>query len=391
MYRPNAKGKKQCEAEDKLQGTTTFHDQDIDEMQSEPHSSDEWLWHGYLAPRQVTLLTAMWKTGKTTLIAGLLAKLKTGGEFCGQRVRAGRALVVSEEERKLWLARARKLDLTPHVRFLCKPFTGRPTVREWEALLDHMVAMHQLEPLDLVVIDTLTSFTPYRGENHAANVIDFLTSLRRLTELGISVLLKHHPRKNEAAVGCIARGTGALAASIDIILEMYLLCRFEDRDRRRIILGLSRHEETPDRLIVELNAERHEYVKSAEQMIDEFVGGWPVLRVVLEDATQKLTRLAILKEWPDDFPKPPASSLWRWLDRAVNDGLVERDGLGRKKQPFRYWLPGAIDKWIDRGLYLEDLPDIDPPPRDAKETAKKLAEAGRMLFGKGKGKKERLK
>ena len=270
---------------------------------------------------------------------------------------------------------------------MCKPFAGRPTVAEWNALLDHIVAMHQLEALDLVVIDTLTSFTPYRGENQPANMIDFLTSLRRLTELGISVLLKHHPRKNEAAIGSNARGTGALGASIDIIMEMFRIGQFGDGERRRLLFGLSHHEETPIRVVVELDAERGEYVRSADQIEDEFVGGWPVLRVVLEDALQKLTRASILKQWPDDFPRPHASALWRWLDRAVNDGLVMRDGLGRKTKPFRYWLPGAEDRWMERGFYLEDLPDIDPPPRNTKETAEQLTEAGRKLYQRGKGKK----
>jgi AAA domain len=378
--------RKTQEKKDPAQLALSFFDRGIDEMQARRRGSDDWLWHGLLAPRQITLLTAMWKTGKTTFIAGLLAKLKAGGDYCGLNVRPGRALVVSEEEEKLWLGRAQKLDLIPQVRFICKPFTGRPTVDEWQALLAHIEALHQLEPLDLVIIDTLTSFTPYRGENSPANALDFLLSLRRVTELGISVLLKHHPRKNESAVGTNARGTGALAASIDIILEMYRVGHAGDGERRRLVFGLSRHEETPSRMVVELNA-NHEYVLASESIGDLFSGGWPVLRVVLEDATHKLTRKEILKQWPDDFPRPDPISTWQWLDRAVNEGRVLCDGLGRKTHPFRYWLPGAEKRWDDRDIFLEDRPDIDPPPRDAKETAKKLVESQRLFFKPGDGRK----
>jgi hypothetical protein len=386
MYEPKRRPAK-AKIDERPEAPIAFIDRSIEELATARPQTEGWLWHGYLAPRQITLLTAMWKTGKTTFISGLLAKLKAGGEYCGQQVRAGRALIVSEEESVHWLNRSRKLDLSPHVRFLCKPFDGRPTVARWDALLDHIVAMHELKSLDLVVIDTLTSFTPYRAESHAANVMDFLTSLRRLTELGLSVLLKHHPRKHEAEIGSIARGSGALGASIDIIVEMYRIGFFGDGDRRRLIYGLSRHEETPIRMAVELDVDRGEYVRSADQIEDEFLGGWPVLHVVLEDALQKLTRISILKEWPIDFPKPHPGALWRWLDRAVDDGLVLRDGLGRKNHPFRYWLPGAEDRWIERGFYREDLPDLDPPPGDAKETAEKLAEAGRVLYRRGKGRK----
>ena len=37
-----------------------------------------WLWRGYLAPGNVTLLTSQWKAGKTTLMATLLARMGAG-------------------------------------------------------------------------------------------------------------------------------------------------------------------------------------------------------------------------------------------------------------------------------------------------------------------------
>ena len=50
-----------------------------------------WLWEGYLMPGDVTLLTSLWKTGKTTLLAGLLQSLGTGTPFLGRATRPGRA------------------------------------------------------------------------------------------------------------------------------------------------------------------------------------------------------------------------------------------------------------------------------------------------------------
>src|SRR5829696_1933911 len=65
-----------------------------------------WLWRGYLAAGNLTLLTSQWKAGKTTLVATLLARLATGGTLAGLPVRAGRAVVVSEEAVDHWQARA---------------------------------------------------------------------------------------------------------------------------------------------------------------------------------------------------------------------------------------------------------------------------------------------
>src|ERR1700719_1097923 len=56
-----------------------------------------WLWHGYLGPGRVTLLTSQWKSGKTTLVSLLLARMQQGGQLAGLPVSAGKAFVISEE------------------------------------------------------------------------------------------------------------------------------------------------------------------------------------------------------------------------------------------------------------------------------------------------------
>ena len=40
-------------------------------------STVPWLWHGLVARGKVTLLTSVWKAGKTTLLTGLLRELGT--------------------------------------------------------------------------------------------------------------------------------------------------------------------------------------------------------------------------------------------------------------------------------------------------------------------------
>src|SRR5215468_2362925 len=72
-----------------------------------------WLWHGYLAPGNVTLLTSQWKSGKTTLVSVLLAKLAGGGTLGGLPVAAGKVAVVSEEGTAHWAERSRRLAFGP--------------------------------------------------------------------------------------------------------------------------------------------------------------------------------------------------------------------------------------------------------------------------------------
>src|SRR5262245_49468462 len=69
-----------------------------------------WLWHGYVAHGNVTLLTSQWKSGKTTLVSVLLVRRRAGGTLAGQRVARGKTVVVSEEGPVHWNTRRGKLN-----------------------------------------------------------------------------------------------------------------------------------------------------------------------------------------------------------------------------------------------------------------------------------------
>ena len=91
--------------------------------------------------------------------------------------------------------------------------------------------------------------------------------------------------------------------------------------------------------------------------------GWRAVFSALSEAHTKLTRQEILANWPPDYAKPDATTLWRWLSRAAAQGLVRHQGTGRPRDPFRCWLPEreelmrpeggsatALQAWNDRCL-----------------------------------------
>jgi hypothetical protein len=327
----------------------------LNELRLSVESRAGWLWQGYLAPSNVTLLTSLWKSGKTTLAAVLLARLKTGGLLAGLPLRPGRAAVVSEESAAHWAGRSRKLDFGDHVWWLCRPFRGRPGREEWQALMEYLAGLAQERRLDLVIIDPLASFLPGHSENNAATMLDALLPLQRLTALGLSVLVLHHPRKGETTPGQAARGSGALSGYVDILIEMDRLGRPADDDRRRRLTAFSRHEETPRRLVIELTADSVDYQSLGDFAPDPFEQGWEVLQGVLEDADQRLTRRQLLQHWPQDFPAPDDTTLWRWLDQALRDGRVLRDGTGRKNEPYRFCLPAKAEAWCADPIHPDNL------------------------------------
>src|SRR5438876_1660194 len=123
-------------------------------------------------------------------------------------------------------------------------------------------------------------------------------------------------RKHKAVliVGLLLLCSGtALHSEVDISIEMrHAGDNLESRARR--FFCLSRHADTPRHLLFELNADGSDYAVLSETDDEGFSEHWTVLRMVLEDAPQKLTRLDILDEWPADFAKPDPVTLWRWLE-----------------------------------------------------------------------------
>ncbi|MFL5338743.1 MAG: AAA family ATPase [Gemmataceae bacterium] len=324
-----------------------------------------WLWDGYLAAGKVTLLTSLWKMGKTTLLSVLLARMKAGGELAGRAVRAGGAVVVTEESPDYWVERGRRLALDPDLVFFCQPFRAKPTHAQWLALVERIEAHVAGAGINLVVIDPLATFLPGQDENGAGTMLAALLPLQALTHRGAAVLLLHHPRKQESEPGHAARGSGALAGHADILLELRSYPRAGEADRRRRLCGLSRFAQTPRQVVLELNAEGNDYACLGEVTDEAFEANWEVLLTVLAGADEKLSRGEILERWPVVEVRPNEATLWRWLERAVADGRVQRCGNGYRGRPFQYWLPEAEARWQQRCgdlKRLEPLEDIFPDP-----------------------------
>ncbi len=333
--------------------SSVFTPLSLTELLATMKARSHWLWHGYLAPGSVTLLTSVWKAGKTTLLALLLDRLRAGGVLGGSAVAPGKAIIVSEEDATLWERRSQRLNFGDHVGWLCRPFRAKPTPSEWRALIAAVAEQRREHGTDLFVIDPLASFLPGRDENTASSMLEALLPLQSLTALGMAVLLLHHPRKQSSAAGQTARGSGALSGHVDVIVEMQAVDDAPD-DRRRRLRGFSRFEETPRDRVIELNPEGTDYTALGDFEDDLFVRGWPVLRAVFAKARNKLTRREISSAWPQDHERPGDVTLWRWLERAVARGLVSRTGQGTRAEPFQYWLPEQEAIWRNDPIWVQE-------------------------------------
>jgi hypothetical protein len=303
-----------------------------------------WLWEGYVAAGMVSLLTSQWKSGKSTLISLLAARMDQGGELAGLPISKGRVAIISEEGPGIWDERASALDLGKHISYFCQPYKNKPTMEEWLELVNGMIELRESEGLDLVVIDTLATFLPGSNENTAGVIMNCLMPLKSLTSRGIGVLLVHHPRKGVYKPGQASRGSGALPGYVDILMEMGWAGSPDDAaDRRRWLRGFSRHQQTRRHVIVELSADGKDYLLRGTVEEERTAHCWEVVRWVLQGVNDRVTQREILENWVEDYIRPDPGTLVRTMKNAVADGRVRVQGTGFKNDPFRYWLPERED------------------------------------------------
>ena len=326
-------------------------------------SAIDWLWHGYLARGQITLLTSLWKTGKTTLIAGLLRRLETGGTFLGRPCQAARIVVVSEESSQIWAARQKVMAIGPHVRLLSRPFPGRPTPADWARLAAFAQVRREAGELDLLVVDTLTSFLPGKTDSDPATLLEFLHPLRGLAADGVAVLVMHHPRRQAADEGSAARGSGALLAFVDVILELHRYGRLSSNECRRYLAGFSRHPETPRRLVYQWTPGTPEFEPLDDPLATTYHENWKTVEVILKDRKAAASPRELLADWPADRPTPAVSNLYQWLQRATAEKKLKRSGQGTKADPYRYRLRNENDDFVDSFPPIPDHPPHRPPGR----------------------------
>jgi len=294
-----------------------------------------WLWDGFLAQGNLTLLTSRWKSGKSTLIALLLDRRREGGQLLGRVVRPGATAVVTEESLELWSMRRRRLSFGPRLCLFIRPFKEIPDLPTWRTFIDHLLGLHKERGIHLVIIDPALNFLPC-NENNAKSQLKALQEVQRLMLAGMAVLVLHHPAKGEPKLGQAARGAGGLPGFADILLEM----RIPPGDagtRRRRLHGFARYEETPQHLVAVLNREGTDYQILTETDDQEIAPPvFETLRELLRDNETPLTLGEILRQWPDVPPPPTDHTLWRWLKQGVAMGMLVREGAGTKKEAFRY-------------------------------------------------------
>lgn len=314
----------------------------------------DWHWQGYAGPGMVTTLTALWKSGKTTLLSHLLKAFGDAEEaqeegkgavvtFAGQPVKAARVLVVTEEDEGEWAARRVDLGLKDSVEILSRPFMGKPSPVEWADFLADVGAMCSVFGYELVIIDTVFNLWCVTDENDNAQVISALQPTRSITAAGAALLLVTHPNKSGQGQGKATRGAGAWGGFADVLLEM---TRFEPEnteDTRRVIRAFARSSETPAEVVLDYDPANHTYsVIGTKSGVRQDVRRRALLEQLPDEAPGVTAKLLYEKWDAQTMGKRPSSrSIESDLKWAVGSGLVLTTGTGAPRKPYQYYRAGG--------------------------------------------------
>jgi len=304
-------------------------------------ATNAWLLHGYVMDRSTTLLSALWKSGKTTFVAHLLRAFGGGVDmFCGRVVLPSNVLVVTEEPASRWARRRDDLGLGDHLRFLVRPFKAKPAIAEWLMFINFIAEHMKANETHLVVFDTLSALWPVADENDAAQVQAALTPLHQINEMA-ALLLVHHVRKSDGAEATASRGSGALPAFVDTIVELRRHDPQDKSSRKRVLTGYGRWDETPAELVIELDQDAKEYRDCGDRQQDRLHTVKGIIRGVLprERPGMAYADLRCEDHWPDRVPTK--ATILDALDSGFGEGLWIRDGNGKKGSPFTYWVQEA--------------------------------------------------
>lgn len=310
----------------------------MSELKFRPEN-DKWLWHGYLSRGGITLFSALWKAGKSTLLSHLVRAFDgRHSEFAGRGIVPCRVLYVSEEHEELWAERRDALGIQDHVGMVSRPFKGRPSPGDWTAFIAKLIESVKNYSFDVVIIDTLSKLWPVREENDAGQVEEALMPLWELTATGIALCLVHHSRKSDGNQFTGARGSGGLPAFCETLIEFRRDDETDDRNCCRVLTAAGRYRETPSKWKVELGPDGYVSHGDPNDGVRPVITTWRSVldEIMPEDETgQTIIELqeALKTKRGEGVRK---QELLSEINQRVEGGEYLRLGEGSKSSPYRY-------------------------------------------------------
>jgi AAA domain len=296
----------------------------------------QWIAYPYLANGAITEVDGKIKaSGKTAWVSHMAAWVLEGAPFMGEPTTKTKMLFLTEQQPTSFRKVLERAELTMREDLYILPWhevAGMP----WSEVARHATEKALELGAGVMMVDTLGQFAGLRAdqENDAGASLEAMMPLQEAAARGLAVILTRHERKGGGEVGESGRGSSAFGGAVDIILSIR---RAEGNVRPtvRVIESLSRFEETPDKLVIELTPEGYRSLgdataiakKEAREAILDIMPAKVENAITMSDLVDKL------KE--HDVKRTAAQEA---LLALIDEGTVTRIGAGKRGDPYRHFL-----------------------------------------------------
>jgi hypothetical protein len=296
-----------------------------------------WILDGYIAEGAITEIDGKIKSaGKTTLATYFCRAALDGHAFVGRAAGQTPIVYLTEQSPATFVQALKRADLLDREDF--RALFWHDTIGvPWPEIVAAARAEAKRIGAKLLIVDTVGQFSGVRGdaENNAGTAHEAMAPLQEAAAAdSLAVVVLRHDRKSGGDVGDSGRGSSAFSGAVDVVLQ---LSRPEGQSRPgvRVLKSLSRFDETPETLVIELTEAGYVALGDAEAV-----------------ATQE-ARTAVLKAAPDNEGAAlkeaeliAAAGVKRTVGQEVlrehlAAGLMVRIGGGKRGDPYRYWRPAT--------------------------------------------------
>lgn len=277
--------------------------------------------------------------GKTTFALHACRALIEGSPFMGRATVRTPVVFLSEQAPAGFFSYLANVDLDASEElYILHGHEARGM--SWEALVAAAVRQARAVGARLIVLDTFAHFSDIAGdgENAAGTIADRMRPLQHAVAAhDLTILLVHHDRKGGGSVFEASRGSSALVAAVDLILNLIRPEGNHDESMRKLRTA-GRYSDVPEELMIELTdtgyVERGTSGAVAAETARELA-----LRCTPDSEADAERWKIILKAAREHDPELKKSTFHEAVKQLTARGKLAVIGEGVRGDPYRYYVP----------------------------------------------------
>lgn len=288
-----------------------------------------------LAAAAICLITGKIKiSGKTTYVLAQCRALIDGLPFLGHPTIKTRVVYLTEQPKpsfKLALKRAGLLG-SKRLTFLSFNQTrGKP----WGEVVRAAVEECRRQKAHVLVVDTLSQFAGLKAdeENQTGAALRAMEPLQTAAiAQGLAVEVVLHERKAGGNLVDSGRGSSAYGGAVDTILNLSRPLG-NHPNNLRVLQGITRLEDVPEQLMIELTDSGEYVVKGTSLAVAEDAAREAILKTLPKKKSESLSLEQICEQ-----TKTTRQTAQRVLKTLRGQGTIQRSGTGTRGDCHRYFI-----------------------------------------------------